>query len=151
VGTLIRAARQDIGMSMDRLAAAAGVPSADLRRFEECAARPAPAVLERILSAAQLRPSIPLALEARAVAELAEQHHLLDVRVFGSLVRGRDTAASDIDLLVTTTPETTLFDLGGFAHGVEERTGFPVDILTDDDLHQDPYFAHVLDEAVPLW
>ncbi|MGN6408141.1 MAG: nucleotidyltransferase family protein [Curtobacterium sp.] len=70
--------------------------------------------------------------------------------MFGSAVRGQDTEASDIDLLVSTTPATSLFDLGGFAHAVESMTGFPVDILLDDFLDEDVHFRHVLVEAVPL-
>lgn len=69
--------------------------------------------------------------------------------MFGSTVRGQDTDASDIDLLVSTTPATCLFDLGGFAHAVGSMTGFPVDVLMDD-LEEDEHFRHVLVEAVPL-
>ena len=46
--------------------------------------------------------------EKRAhILELAQRHGVTSVRVFGSVVRGQDKAASDIDLLVTVGAETT--------------------------------------------
>ncbi len=65
------------------------------------------------------------------------------------MARGRDTPASDIDLLVTPERGTDLFDLGAFVVAVESLTGFPVDVITAD-LSGDEHFSRVLDEAVPL-
>jgi len=39
-------------------------------------------------------------------------HRAVNARVFGSVVNGSDTDESDLDILVDTTPDTTLFDLG---------------------------------------
>jgi uncharacterized protein len=147
---LIRAARDDIGLSTSSLASVAGVDQSTIEAFEAGTERPSGAVLARILRAARLRPSIPLTLFADDIIAVAGEFDLRDVRVFGSAVRGQDTEASDIDLLVSTTPTTSLFDLGGFAHAVESMTGFPVDILLDDFLDEDAHFRHVLVEAVPL-
>ena len=101
------------------------------------------------MKAADTRPSIPLAVHADDVIVAAHRFRLENVRVFGSTIRGRDTVDSDIDLLVSLTAATSVFDLGGFAHAVESITGFPVDVLTDD-LDGDVHFRHVFDEAVPL-
>lgn len=146
---LIRAARVDVGLSQTELAEAAGMQQPTISAYESGREQPRPESFERIMSAARTRPSIPLAVYAQEIRSEASRHHLDNVRVFGSAVRGRDTEDSDIDLLVTLTPETTLFDLGGFAHAVELITGFAVDVLTDD-LADDEHFAHVLSEAVPL-
>ena len=43
------------------------------------------------------------------IRELAARDRAVNPRVYGSVVMGRDTADSDLDLLV----ETTLFDLSG--------------------------------------
>ncbi|MDM7891143.1 helix-turn-helix domain-containing protein [Curtobacterium caseinilyticum] len=136
-------------MSQSGLATAAGMQQPSISAYESGRKRPRPETLERILRAARTRPSIPLATYADEVLRAAARFHLRDVRVFGSAVRGHDTELSDIDLLVGLTPEASLFDLGGFAHEVEELTGFPADVLTDD-LTDDDHFRHVLDEAVPL-
>ncbi|WP_263089454.1 helix-turn-helix domain-containing protein [Curtobacterium sp. RIT-PI-V] len=146
---LIRAAREDLGLSQTSLAAAAGMQQPTISAYESGRKQPRPESLRRILSAAHTRPSIPLTVYADAILEEAKRFHLENVRVFGSAVRGQDTERSDIDLLVHLTPATSLFDLGGFAHEVEAITGFDVDILTDD-LEDDAHFAHVLEEAVPL-
>ena len=146
---LIRAARDDIGMSQTTLAAAAGMQQPTISAYESGRKRPRPESLERIMAAAHTRPSIPLAVYADEILHEAGRFHLENIRVFGSAVRGQDTEESDIDLLVALTPDASLFDIGGFAHAVETITGFEVDILTDD-LEGDEHFAHVLDEAVPL-
>jgi len=146
---LIRAAREDLGLSQTGLAAAAGMQQPTISAYESGRKRPREESLRRILKAAHTRPSIPLAIYADAILDEAKRFHLEDVRVFGSAVRGQDTEHSDIDLLVHLTPAASLFDLGGFAHEVERITGFEVDVLTDD-LEDDEHFAHVLDEAVPL-
>ena len=42
--------------------------------------------------------------------QIVLQHHALNVRVFGSVLRGEDTDDSDLDLLVEPTPEAALMD-----------------------------------------
>lgn len=149
VAALLHAARSDVGMTVGDVAAAAGVNRELLSAWEVGDGAPEAWELARILRTVRLRPSVPLALHADEILDAADRHHLVDVRVFGSAVRGHDTEDSDIDLLVGTTASTSLFDLGGFALAIEGLTGFQVDVLTDD-LGADPHFAHVLAEAVPL-
>lgn len=148
-GELIRAAREDIGMSQSALAAAAGMQQPTISAYESGRKQPRPESLRRIMTAARTRPSIPLAIYAEEILEEAKRFHLSNVRVFGSAIRGQDNEDSDIDLLVSLTSDASLFDLGGFAHEVEEITGFDVDLLTDD-LEDDEHFRHVLEEAIPL-
>lgn len=146
---LIRAARRDLELSQGELAHAAGIQHCEIAAYEVGRAHPSPERLSLILEAARTRPSILLSVYADAIRDAAARFHLADVRVFGSAARGHDTEHSDIDLLVSLTPAASLFDLGGFAHEVEEITGFDVDLLTDD-LEDDEHFVHVLGEAVPL-
>ncbi|RDI02259.1 hypothetical protein DEU32_101163 [Curtobacterium sp. AG1037] len=146
---LLRAAREDVGMSQSALASAAGMQQPTISAYESARQHPRDETLQRLLRAARVRPSIPLAVYADDILRAAERHHLTNVRVFGSAVRGQDHEDSDIDLLVSLTPAASLFDLGGFAHEVETITGFTTDLLTDD-LDGDDAFRHVLDEAVPL-
>ena len=47
------------------------------------------------------------------IRRLAERYRTGDVRVFGSVARGDNTGASDVDLLVTPRAGCSLFDLGG--------------------------------------
>ena len=88
--------------------------------------------------------------ERRAeIIRLAEQHRAGDVRVFGSVVRGDNTQASDVDLLITTRPGCSLFDLGGLLADLEDLLHCRVDLVTDDGL-KPRLRESVLREAIPL-
>lgn len=95
------------------------------------------------------RPSALLEQNAAAIRELATHHHISLVRVFGSAVKGTDTAASDIDLLVTPDEEASLFDPSGFRIAVEELTGYPVDVLSDGPTESE-VMHRIRAESVPL-
>ena len=58
-----------------------------------------------------MRPSQAFQSHRDAVRELVLRHRVCNVRVFGSVLHGDDTDASDLDLLVDPTPETTLMDI----------------------------------------
>ncbi|QUY62870.1 XRE family transcriptional regulator [Gulosibacter molinativorax] len=105
-------------------------------------------MLERILKAADYRPSLPLAELADSIATAAGRHGLSNVRVFGSTVRGEDHFDSDIDLLVTPSSSTDLFDLALFANEVRELTGFHADVIVDAELSLASDSSTL--EAVPL-
>ncbi len=55
---------------------------------------------------------------------------ITNLRVIGSVARGEDTPESDIDFLVDTLPEASLFDLGGLHEDLEELLGVSVDIIS---------------------
>ncbi len=59
-----------------------------------------------------MKPSEALNRHREAIRRVIESHRARNVRVFGSVLRGEDTDESDLDLLVDTTPETSLFDIG---------------------------------------
>jgi hypothetical protein len=83
------------------------------------------------------------------ILEAASRRGLDDVRVFGSVARDEARAASDVDLLVAPGPQTTLFDLSGFALDVEEIVGRHVDVATPRGLKA-RIKDRVLAEAVAL-
>ena len=105
-------------------------------------------MLERVLRAADYRPSLPLADFADQITALAARRGIERVRVFGSTVRGEDHFDSDIDLIVSVGREADLFDLALFADEVRALTGFPVDVVTDTAAS--PHAAVATREAVPL-
>ncbi|GLI27711.1 hypothetical protein ARHIZOSPH14_19530 [Agromyces rhizosphaerae] len=72
-----------------------------------------------------------------------------NVRVFGSVARGDETATSDIDLLVDLTEAVGLFDLGRMRSTAEGILDAPVDIVPADSLKVD-IAADVLREATPV-
>jgi len=83
------------------------------------------------------------------ILELAQRHGVTSVRVFGSVVRGQDKAASDIDLLVTVGTETTPWFPGGLILDLQALLGRRVEIVTERGLN--PAIRDgVLAEAVPI-
>lgn len=96
-----------------------------------------------------MKPSQSLELKRNAVLEAAARFRTVNPRVFGSVIYGRDTDSSDIDLLVDPLPGTTLFDLGGLQVELEELLGVSVDLLTPGDLPA-KFRDQVLAEARPI-
>lgn len=83
------------------------------------------------------------------IRKLADHYHATNPRVFGSVLHGSDTKASDLDLLVDPRPETTLFDLGGLKGELEDLLGVPVDVRTPAGLPH-KFRARVVAEAKPV-
>ncbi|NQX27382.1 helix-turn-helix domain-containing protein [Microbacteriaceae bacterium VKM Ac-2854] len=145
---LIRRAREDIGYSQRALAEAAGLRQPNLAAIESGSREVSPDLVSRILSAARLRPSIPLEIHAARIRELAESFGLHDVRVFGSTVRGTDTERSDIDLLVRADDDVDFLRLAAFRGAAEDILGFPVDAVIDDP--RSAAVRLIREQAVPL-
>lgn len=83
------------------------------------------------------------------VRRIAAAHGAGNVRVFGSVSRGEQNIASDLDLLVDMAEGRSLFDLIALSNDLEESLGVEVDVVTEASLS--PYIRdRVLDEAVAL-
>ena len=96
-----------------------------------------------------MKPSTALDLQRAAVREVVGRFHILNPRVFGSVLLGTDQEGSDLDLLVDAPAGTTLFDLGGLQVELEDLLGVSVDLLTPADLPLN-FRAKVLAEAQPI-
>lgn len=96
-----------------------------------------------------MKPSVPFEQKRNDIRLIASRFRVANPRVFGSVLHGDDTDASDLDLLVDPLPETTLFDLGGLQGELEDLLGVPVDVRTPGGLP--PKFrAMVVAEAQPV-
>ncbi|MFE7845718.1 helix-turn-helix domain-containing protein [Microbacterium sp. NPDC057407] len=131
-GELVAAARADRRMSQTELARAAGMSQPNVAAIEAGRRTVSAEVLERLLRAADYRPSIPLEESADAIIAAGERHGIHDIRVFGSIARGADHFSSDIDLLARVDRGRGYFDIAMFQNAVESLTGFPVDLIVDD-------------------
>jgi uncharacterized protein len=96
-----------------------------------------------------MRPSQALALHRARIRQIALSHHVRNVRVFGSALRGEDIEGSDLDLLVEPTPETTLLDIGAIRFELKQLLGLDIDVLTPNAL-PDKLRDRVLKEAQPV-
>jgi len=88
-------------------------------------------------AATTLRPSTVLAARRDEVLRLARVHGASNVRVFGSVARGQDTAASDVDLLVDFPAGTSLLAVIGLQQALGDLLGVPVDVGPSDALRAD--------------
>jgi predicted nucleotidyltransferase len=101
------------------------------------------------IDAALRAPSLDRVRALREPIETAAaRRRLNDIRVFGSVARGRTRAGSDLDLLVHPEPDASIFDLAGFMADVEELVGVSVDVVSDRGTG--PTLARIRAEAVPL-
>lgn len=85
----------------------------------------------------------------RAVIALADRRGTRNVRVFGSVARGEDTAASDIDLLVDVEEGVGLVALSGLRRELGELLGVGVDVVPASTL-KSAVRDEVLAEAIAL-
>lgn len=83
------------------------------------------------------------------ILALAKKHGAENVRVFGSVARGRESESSDLDLLVTLGPKRTPFFPGGLKADLELLLACEVDIVTENALHK-LIRDQILAEAKPL-
>lgn len=103
---------------------------------------------------AQLTPAQPTGMAAvrqRAdlVKRLASLSGIRSVSVFGSVARGDEGADSDIDFLVETSAEASLFDLARFERDMEQLFLRSVDVVTRASLDE-RRDKRILAEAVAL-
>ena len=77
-----------------------------------------------------MRPTHALNQHRDAIRAIALRHHVTNVRVFGSVLHGTDTAASDLDLLVDPTPSTSLMDIARIELELAALLHVNVDVLT---------------------
>lgn len=96
-----------------------------------------------------MRPSQAVNLHRSRIRQIALNHRVQDVRVFGSVARGEDTEGSDLDLLVAPTEETTLMDIGAIRQELKLLLGVEVDVLTPGALPEQQR-DRILREAQPL-
>lgn len=82
------------------------------------------------------------------ILQLAHQHGVYNVRVFGSVAHGDATSESDVDFLVDGL-ENAAWGGGRLLIELQELLGRPVDLVSEGDLHHLIRQA-VIEEAVPL-
>ncbi|TCV82510.1 nucleotidyltransferase family protein [Sulfurirhabdus autotrophica] len=96
-----------------------------------------------------MKPSEALRFHRDAIRKVVASHNARNARVFGSVIHGEDTEASDLDLLVDPTEKTTLMDIGAIRHELRKLLGVPVDVLTPKAL-PDNFRSRILSEAIPV-
>jgi len=167
-GSVLRDARKRARLSQSDVARRAGVAQSVISAYESGRREPGVQMLARLVRATghdlvldvvpQAErslglPDTPLGRRLRrrrkAIIEAAENRRAHNVRLFGSVARGEDTATSDIDLLVDLEDGVGLLDLIGLERELSELLGVGVDVVPADTL-KTRIRSRVLAEAVPL-
>ena len=81
-----------------------------------------------------MKPSDALKTRSAAVRAVVQAHRASNARVFGSVLHGRDTEDSDLDILINPTSETTLFDVSVIRMEPRQILGVRVDVLRPNGL-----------------
>ena len=167
-GALIREARRRARLSQTDLAHRAGVAQSVISAYESDRREPGLRTLTRLIEASGHRlalqllppprnklglPDSPIGQRLRhrrrAVIETAARHGARNVRVFGSVARGQDTDASDVDLLVDLDDDVSLVSLAGMGRELSKLLGAKVDVvpaaMIKPSIRDD-----VVDEAIAL-
>lgn len=144
----LRRARATAGLSQTALAAASGVSQPNIAAFENGGRKLSDTMLRRLLTALDARPSTALQAHRADVLAVARRHGATNIRIFGSVARGEDDVDSDVDLLATFAPGTTLYDLADLVDELEALLGSRVDVVSDRGLAE--RHAAIAREAVAL-
>ena len=96
-----------------------------------------------------MRPYEALSLHRSQIREITLRHRISSMRVFTSALHEDDTADSDLDLLVESTPQTTLMDIGAIRCELKQLLGMEVEVLTPNSLPAS-FRDQVLREAITL-
>lgn len=96
-----------------------------------------------------MRPSEAVELHRADIRRIVAAHRAANARVFGSVARGQDTEASDLDILVDPTERTSLLDVAAIKVELEDLLGLKVDVLTPKALPL-KFRGVVISEARPV-
>lgn len=167
-GSVLRDARRKARLSQTDVARRSGVAQSVISAYESGRREPGVHMLARLVEATGHElvldvvpapgqtlglPDSPLGRRLRrrrkAIIEAAAHRRAHNVRVFGSVARGEDTATSDVDLLVDLDKGVGLLDLIGLQRELSELLGVGVDVVPADTL-KSRIRTRVLAEAIPL-
>lgn len=167
-GSVIKDARLRAGLSQSELARRAGVAQPVISAYESGGREPSLPMLTKLVEASGHRlvfdvsplpglrrglPSTPmgrrLRRRRRAIIRACGERGATNVRVFGSVARGEDTATSDIDLLVDVDENVGLVALASLRRALRELLDAEVDVVPAKAL-KPALQQQVMAEAIPL-
>ena len=70
------------------------------------------------------------------ILAISSRYHANNIRLFGSVARGKERLDSDIDFLVDFQPGSTLFDQIGLIEALSSKLGCKVDVVSSRALNR---------------
>jgi predicted nucleotidyltransferase len=144
----LQEAREITGLTQAEVAARAGTSRSALAAIESGSRPASVAMMERLLVATGLRPSIVLAARREVLLSVFRRYGVTEVRVAGSVARGTDDLTSDIDLVIHPPDGMGGLALAALGDEVEAVLGLPVDLVSDESTG--PVAAAIVSSAIPL-
>jgi hypothetical protein len=83
------------------------------------------------------------------ILKIARHYGAMNVRIFGSVVRGEATPQSDIDFLVDLPDDFSLLMLSGFVQDLQEVLGYRVQVTSAKHLRE-AYRASIAEDVQAL-
>lgn len=166
-GKLLRDARMQCGLTQTELAHRAGVTQSVISSYESGARQPSLPTLSRLIAATGMELAVDIRKPSRAHSPLsgplgrrvrqrgeeltraAAARGASNLRVFGSVARGDDTAESDVDLLVDLDPGTGLLGLSALERDLSAILETRVDVIPANGLKSE-ISDEILSEAICL-
>jgi len=84
-----------------------------------------------------------------AIKAIVSKYGCSNPRIFGSVAQGKETAKSDIDILIDTGDDTNLFDLGGMYSELAQLLSADIDLVTSTQVPEDA-IDQVIGRAIPV-
>jgi hypothetical protein len=78
----------------------------------------------------------PLSKYQNQINQIAKDHHINYLALFGSTARGENKSNSDIDLLVNFDKRLSLLELVHIENVFRQTLGHPVDLVPEDSLNK---------------
>lgn len=149
----LRLRRRALGWTQGELARRVGTSQPTLAAIESGQRGLSAAMEVKLRKVLSCTPSEMLRRHRSELVAAAEELGLTNLRVFGSVARGEDTAQSDIDLMVELGPQQEeLFPTVTFAQRAERILGAPVDVILRPSYNvaKRPSAQRVLAESVAV-
>lgn len=144
----LRAKRRHLGLSQAEVARRCGLSQANISAYEADKRAISREQADRIRAVLRPRPGDVIRTHRAAARRLIAKHGGSFAQVFGSVARGEDRYDSDIDLLVTFRPGSSLFDVSRLTRDLEELFGVTVDVVSSGGLTASD--GDILAEAIAL-
>src|SRR5699024_2017159 len=90
-----------------------------------------------------------VATHRAAILNVLRRHGVTNPEIFGSTTRGEDDEGSDVDTLVDFPTGTSIIDIIGVQHELEDLLGVPVDLMPRKDMKAGVR-SRVTKERLPL-